>query len=334
MRSLFGHFSCDDDAMADTSRRMLRLLTLLQTGRAWSGAELAGELGTSPRSLRRDVTRLRELGYPVEAPRGPGGHYRLAAGSAMPPLLLDDEETVAIAIGLQLARAGAVEGIADAAAQALRKVEQVLPQRLSAQAHGLLRAVEAAPPSWPGADGALLTELSAAAARHERVRLRHRRRDGGERERIVEPHRVVLLGRRWYLLAWDAERDDWRTFRLDRVERAQRLGQPFRPRPLPAERAVDFLRERFDAHAPEHLVVVTFHASVATVAERLSRKDGALEPLGDDRCRYSARVDSYEWMAVVLALAGLDYTIERPAAFAARTRELARRMTAAAQEPA
>src|SRR4051794_15860889 len=111
MRSLFGHFSCDDDAMADTSRRMLRLLTLLQTGRAWSGAELAEQLGTSPRSLRRDVTRLRELGYPVEAPRGPGGHYRLAAGTAMPPLLLDDDETVAIAIGLQLARAGAVEGI-------------------------------------------------------------------------------------------------------------------------------------------------------------------------------------------------------------------------------
>ncbi|TQM16014.1 putative DNA-binding transcriptional regulator YafY [Pseudonocardia kunmingensis] len=297
---------------------MLALLSTLQNGRTWSGQDLAARLRTSPRTLRRDVDRLRELGYPVQARPGPGGHYRLVAGTAMPPLLLDDDEAVAIAVGLRLAastRARADdEPDDDAAARALRKLEQVLPARLRHTVRTVHRATEAAPAPGAVVSTRLLSLVGSAAEQHERLVFGYRSRSGEPTERRVEPYRQVLAGRRWYLLGWDLDRADWRTFRLDRVAAARTTGERFTPRPLPAESAAAYL----DAvlKAPRHRAVLTFLAPVERMADRIGHQDGTLEPLGPDRCRYTTWVDSFEWLAVVTATLGVEFRVEEPVGFA------------------
>ncbi|TYR53667.1 helix-turn-helix transcriptional regulator, partial [Streptomyces parvus] len=205
--------------MLETSARLLRLLSLLQTHRDWSGADLADRLGVTPRTVRRDVDKLRELGYPVNAARGTGGGYQLGAGAELPPLLLDDEEAVAVAVGLRTAAGHGIEGIGESSVRALAKLEQVLPNRLRRRV-GALGAFTV--PMLHGQDASvvdpgLLTELAAACRDAERLRFAYRTHGGDSSRRTVEPHRLVCTERRWYLVAWDLEREDWRTFRADRI---------------------------------------------------------------------------------------------------------------------
>ncbi|WP_245722033.1 helix-turn-helix transcriptional regulator [Nocardia crassostreae] len=320
--------------MPDVTRRMLELLAQLQTGRRFSGRELAGRLDISPRTLRRDVERLREYSYPVTTQPGPSGFYRLAAGRTLPPLVLDDEEAVATLVGLDLLGATAPaepEGHADmgtAADRAFGKIDQFLPKRLRPQVGALRATVEAAPLAAPAVDPEALTALGVAAARHEVVTFDYTGRSGRTTPRRVEPYRQVHMHLRWYLLAWDIERGDWRTFRLDRVTGITSTAAPFTPRPLPARSAADYLREGLTAG--RHRAVVTVETSASAVADALKFQDCDIEPLSPTRCRVTVRVDSFEWMVLTIAFLGVDFHIEEPADFRDRSLELADRLRTAA----
>ena len=210
--------------MNETSSRLLNMLSLLQSRRDWSGAELAGRLAVSRRTVRRDVERLRELGYPIESLAGPAGGYRLEAGTAMPPLLLDDDETIAIAVGLRTAARASVAGIEEASLQALVKLEQVLPPRLRPRLRALQSATMTVPVGGPTVDPQCLTTVGAACRDSERLRFAYQDREGAESRRDVEPHSLVNHGHRWYLVAWDRDREDWRTFRVDRIAKPAATG--------------------------------------------------------------------------------------------------------------
>jgi predicted DNA-binding transcriptional regulator YafY len=203
--------------MSETSSRLLELLSLLQARRDWPGAELAERLEVSGRTIRRDIERLRALGYPVESLTGPAGGYRLRAGTAMPPLLLDEDEAIAIAVGLRTAARASVTGIEETSIRALVKLEQVLPAHLRRRVSALGSATIAPPVTGPTVDPQHLTVIAAACRESECLRFTYRSRDGSESRREVEPHSLVILGRRWYLVAWDRGREDWRTFRIDRL---------------------------------------------------------------------------------------------------------------------
>src|SRR5215813_9066004 len=237
--------------MANTSSRMLRLLSLLQTHRYWPGAELAERLSISVRTLRRDVDRLRELGYPVAAARGVGGGYQLAAGAALPPLVLDDDEAVALVVGLHAATDNEVAGVAESSVRALAKTLTLLPPRLRRRADALRATTVFAP--WRGTTHAIPREVLdvVAGACHDGVRLgfSYTARDGAATERYVEPYRLVVLSRRWYLLAFDIDRDDWRTFRVDRMDEPRATVAPFTPRDLPADDPAAFVRDAIE-HMP------------------------------------------------------------------------------------
>src|SRR6187200_998854 len=198
--------------MTATSGRLLQLLSLLQARRDWTGPELADRLEVSGRTIRRDIERLRELGYPVDSLTGPAGGYRLRAGTAMPPLLLDDEEAIAIAVGLRTAARASVTGIEETAVRALVKLEQVLPAHLRRRVGALGSATIAPPVGGPTVDPQHLTVIATACRDSECLRFAYRRRDGTDSRREVEPHSVVNRGRRWYLVAWDRQREDWRSF--------------------------------------------------------------------------------------------------------------------------
>src|SRR4051795_3259420 len=229
--------------MIETSSRLLELLSLLQARRDWPGGELADRLEVSGRTIRRDVERLRQLGYPVESLSGPAGGYRLRAGSAMPPLLLDDDESIAIAVGLRTAAGASVTGIEESAVRALVKLEQVLPDHLRRRVAALSSATVTVPVGGPTVDPRHLSVIAAACRDSECVRFGYRSRDGAEGRREVEPHALVNLGRRWYLAAWDRGRGDWRTFRVDRIDRPSPSGARFTTRPLPAEDAAAYVRQ-------------------------------------------------------------------------------------------
>src|SRR5689334_11754685 len=227
-----------------TSSRLLDLLSLLQARREWPGAELAERLEVSGRTIRRDVERLRALGYPVDSLTGPAGGYALRAGTEMPPLLLDDEEATAIAVGLRTAARASVTGIEETALRALVKLEQILPRRLRRRVQVLGSAAVSVPVGGPTVDPQELTVIAAACRDRERLRFAYRSRDGTDTRRQVEPHTLVNLGRRWYLLAWDLRREDWRSFRVDRMARPASTGVLFTALRLPAKAAAAFVKER------------------------------------------------------------------------------------------
>ncbi|MDR5701549.1 helix-turn-helix transcriptional regulator [Agromyces aerolatus] len=224
--------------MAATTTRTLDLLSLLQSHRHWPARELTDRLGVSDRTLRRDIERLRELGYGIESTRGTAGGYRLEAGTGLPPLLLTDDEGVAIAVGLRSQAAAGLRGAEHTTLSALAKIEQVLPAALrrrieALQSHTSSQPPAGAPPgSGPTVDTGLLGLLALCCRDSERVRMRYTDASGAASARSIEPHRLVLLGRRWYLLAWDRDRDDWRTFRVDRVDDVFQTRVRFEPRPL------------------------------------------------------------------------------------------------------
>ncbi|WP_171166801.1 YafY family protein [Streptomyces sp. I05A-00742] len=318
--------------MTDTPVRLLNLLSLLQTPREWPGSELAERLGVSPRTIRRDIERLRDLGYPVQATMGAVGGYRLAAGAAMPPLVLDDEEAVAIAVGLRAGAGHAVEGIEEASVRALAKLEQVLPSRLRHRVTALQAAT--VPLTW--GDGATvdprtLTVMASAATGHERLRFTYRTGEGVETKRLVEPNRLVSTGRRWYLVAYDNDREDWRTFRVDRVSEPFATGARFEPRELPVENAAEFIKGSMPRPQSELRLVVTLHAPAAGVAARLPHWMGAPQPVDDGTCRLDTEFPgSVEWVAFHLTMLDCDFEVHEPEGLVAYARVLGERITRAA----
>jgi predicted DNA-binding transcriptional regulator YafY len=298
--------------MANTSARMLRLLSLLQTHRYWSGTELADRLEVSPRTLRRDVDRLRELGYPVDAARGVAGGYQLQAGAAVPPLLLDDEEAVAIAVGLRTAAAGAVAGFEETSVRALAKVIQLLPPRLRKRVDALQAAT--APGGFGGGptlDPATLTTIALACRGEERLRFDYTPREGDGAVRYVEPHRLVSLGRRWYLVAWDLDRGDWRSFRIDRLTAPALTGARFRPREIPGGDPVAWMRSRLAAVPNRYEVSVVISRPAPEVRSVVGQWATA-EPVSPGRCRMRMNVDDLSWPVMVLGTLGADFTVESP----------------------
>ncbi|MFD3483746.1 helix-turn-helix transcriptional regulator [Streptomyces sp. NPDC058665] len=319
--------------MTDTPARLLNLLSLLQTPREWPGSELAERLDVSARTIRRDIDRLRDLGYPVEATRGAVGGYRLVAGAAMPPLLLDDEEAVAIAVGLRAGAGHAIEGVEEAAVRALAKLEQVLPSRLR---HRVSTLQAATVPLLVRGDAAsvdprTLTVIASAITGTERLRFGYRAKDGAESKRQVEPYRLVSTARRWYLVAYDLGREDWRTFRVDRVGDPYPTGARFTPRELPTGDAAEFLTSSMSRAQPQVDVDVTFAAPAHFVAARLPASLGVAEPTGPDSCRLRARAaDSLEWLALRLALVDCEFTVHALARLVEHVSELGGRLTRAA----
>ncbi|MGW2205652.1 helix-turn-helix transcriptional regulator [Streptomyces sp. NPDC001774] len=321
--------------MTDTPARLLNLLSLLQTPREWPGSELAERLSVSGRTIRRDIDRLRELGYPVEATKGAVGGYRLVAGTAMPPLLLDDEEAVAIAVGLRAGAGHAIEGVEEASVRALAKLEQVLPSRLR---HRVSTLQNATIPLTRG-DGATvapstLTALAGAVTAQERLRFGYRAGDGTESRRLVEPYRLVSTGRRWYLVAYDMEREDWRTFRVDRVSDPFATGARFTPRELPAGGAAEYMTRSMSRAQPELDLDVTFDAPADFVAARLPAHLTPT-PTGATTCRLRTRTaDSTEWLAIRLALVDAPFTIHAPSSLTTYAKDLGARLSAAAAKAA
>ncbi|MGW3122740.1 helix-turn-helix transcriptional regulator [Streptomyces sp. NPDC001107] len=312
----------------DTPARLLQLLSLLQTPREWPGGELAERLGVSRRTVRRDIDRLRELGYPVQATLGAEGGYRLVAGKAMPPLVLDDEEAVAIAVGLRAGAGHALEGVDEASVRALAKLEQVLPSRLRHR----VSTLQAATTPLTSGDGATiapetLTVMASTVAGHERLRFAYRAGDGTESRRLTEPYRLVSTGRRWYLVAYDIDRADWRTFRVDRVSAPFATGARFAPRELPTGSAAEYLRRSMQRHQESYDFEVTFAASAETVAPHVPSWLGTPEPIDEHTCRLRGRTsDAADWLAVRLALLGFEFTVREPTELAESVRELGGRL--------
>ena len=318
----------------DTSARLLRLLSLLQSRADWTGAELAERLEVGLRTVRRDIDRLRELGYPVDATPGAAGGYRLGHGAALPPLLLDDEEAVAVTISLRMAATGSVAGLEEAALRALIKLQQMLPSRLRHRVTAFrssvvpLTGAVGAPVEGPTAD--LLAAIAAACRDHRRIRLRYRR---GEQEqaREVEPYRLVHTPRRWYLLAWDTGREDWRTFRVDRI--TPPLGQPgarFTPRPPPHEDTAAYVSTSISAAPYAYRARVLFHAPLAEVAPHTSPTAGRLEAVDEHSCVFHAGSNSLREIAVHVAVKGFDFEVLDPPELVPVLHEVSERLRRAA----
>ncbi|MEE8599732.1 helix-turn-helix transcriptional regulator [Euzebya tangerina] len=292
---------------ADPTERALRLLSLLQARRHRTGAELTSALGISERTLRRDVDRLRGLGYPVVSTTGAAGGYRLAAGSSLPPLLLDDDEVVAVVVAVRLSAQTAVAGIEDIAPAALIKLEQLLPARLRRRVDAL-GAVTAGPlwhdPSAVPVDVDLLSVLALASRDAERVRFRYRRADGAIARRDVEPHGLAAIDRRWYLAAWDLGRSAWRTFRLDRIDQVQPQGQRFVRRQMPGGDAAALVERSIARMPTPHDIVVEVDASRAAIQQVVSwaEIDVVQEDPGGTWTRVRLREGSGDWLALQLAV--------------------------------
>jgi predicted DNA-binding transcriptional regulator YafY len=313
--------------------RMLSLLSLLQSRREWSGAELAGRLGVTDRTVRRDIDRLRDLGYPVDGTTGTAGGYRLASGRNLPPLLLDDEEAVAVALGLHTVTSAGVNGIEEISVRALAKLEQVLPTRLRQQIAALGSATAALRlTGGPEADSATLTVIAAACRDHELVAFRYQRRDGATMARRVEPHSLVTAHGRWLLVAYDLERADWRTFRIDRVSDPAPMRRRFTPRTLPAPDAAAYVARTITTAPYRYAVHATVRASMEAIAARLHAPlPGEIEPIDDHTCVVHLRTDSPDLIAQHLAALGADFTLAAPPDLLAHLQTVARRLTTAAR---
>ncbi|MFG1706993.1 helix-turn-helix transcriptional regulator [Nonomuraea sp. M3C6] len=313
--------------MADVTQRILALLTTLQSGRAFSGDELAARLDVSPRTLRRDIDRLRGYGYPVQTQPGPGGHYRLTAGNAMPPLVLDDDEAIATLLGLAtLAATGsATEGSVDeAATRAYGKVDQYLPKRLRHRATQLRASLETSISLGPSTSADDLSTLADAIQRGLIVTFDYSGKDGPASSRRVEPHRQIHHHQRWYLLAWDTCKDDWRLFRIDRITRLQTSTSTYTPRPLPADTAVDYLRQGLNKH--RNRVVLTVDAPLPAVADALKYQEAELATLDDRRTKVVLMLDTWEWLLLSLAFLNADFTIHESRDFRTACRAFGARL--------
>jgi predicted DNA-binding transcriptional regulator YafY len=325
-------------AMLETSARLLALLSLLQARRDWPGPLLATRLEVSPRTVRRDVDRLRELGYPVRATKGPDGGYRLDAGAAVPPLLFDDEQAVAVAVALQTATT-TVAGIEEAALRALATVRQVMPTRLRQRVDALQVTTvgRSGPRRLPTVDTEQLIAVGTAVRAREVLRFDYAAPPSPgvlatdqHRPRRVEPHHLVAWGDRWYLVGFDLDRQDWRTFRVDRMACKSPTGPRFTPRELPTPDVASYIAEKFERATWPCTGEVILAADVAEVAPWV-RGRGVVEELGPHRCRLVLGSWSWSALAATVGMFQADMEIVGPAELQAAVAELARRYAAAAE---
>lgn len=300
--------------MRATSARLLRLLSLLQTRKEWPGAELADRLEVSARTVRRDVDRLRELGYPIRATMGTGGGYQLGTGASLPPLLLADDEAVAVAVGLRMAAQGGVSGIEETSVGALAKLLQVLPSRLRRRVDALGSFTVPVPGHGPSVDADVLALVASACRDSERLRFDYERHDGSLSKRVVEPHRLVCRGRRWYLVAWDNGREDWRTFRVDRMVPRPPMGPRVPPREPPGRDVAAYLTERVALHMWRYKARVRLFLPFEEARRTIDAHVGRVEPVegSPDLCVLLCAGDDLTAMACYLGMLGLEMEVEEP----------------------
>jgi predicted DNA-binding transcriptional regulator YafY len=315
--------------MAETTGRVLALLGLLQSRRMWTGAQLAERLGVTGRSVRRDVERLRELGYPVQACAGAGGGYQLAAGAALPPLLLDADEAVAIAVCLRLGAGGSVAGVGETALRALSKLDQVMPSRLRAQVTAVHDAtVTLTPPAEDPVAPEVLMMLARACRDHEHVDVDYTDRRETRSSRRLEPYRMVTTGRRWYLLAYDRDRDDWRTLRLDRMSSVTARGTTFAPREAPDTAA--YVSRSISSSPYRHVARIRYSCPKEVVLQRFSLSSVTVEADGPDFCVVSAGAEDPRVLVLYLAMVDAPFEVLDPPEVVEAARSLAARLAAAA----
>ena len=301
--------------MSDPTARTLALLALLQTHRHWSGPELAERLGVSERTVRRDVERLRELGYPVDATPGVDGGYQLAAGAHLPPLLVDDDEAVALAVGLRAAAGAAIDGIEETTVRVMAKLEQILPDRLRRRVDALNSNVDVL--RWAPRDqvpAASLALIAQACRDHEEVRFEYTRRDGDSARRLVRPHQLVSVGLRWYLVAWDVRRADWRTFRVDRMDELRLAGARFEPQPLPATSAAEFVAAGLSSATQQHSATVRVAGDPERVSAMTRWFGAQMVPIDGDTTRLRLGSDALEWLASMIAILATSFDVSVEAA--------------------
>jgi predicted DNA-binding transcriptional regulator YafY len=314
--------------VAETTGRVLQLLGLLQSRRVWSGDELAERLGVTTRSVRRDVERLRDLGYPVHASRGHGGGYQLGAGGSLPPLLLDPDEAVAVAVCLRLAAGGTVAGVGEAALRALTKLDQVLPARLRSQVsavHDATVTLTREAPESPVEPDVLMT-LARACRDREHVTAEYVDRAGRVTRRWLEPYQLVTTGSRWYVMAYDRDRQDWRSLRLDRMTEVGAVGSTFTPRVAPD--AAAYVRQSISASPYRYVARVRYFAPYDVVVQHFSPGSATVEPDGSDACIVTAGGDDPERIALYLAMVAADFEVLDPPEVARAVRTLAQRLLA------
>jgi len=309
----------------DTTERVLTLLGLLQQRRVWTGPELAARLGVTSRTVRRDVERLRTLGYPVHASQGVGGGYQLGPGQELPPLLLDDEEAIATAVSLLVGAGGAVASAGGAALRALTKLDQVLPTRLRHEVRALAGAVESFTGGRTPADPEILMTLARAC--RDEVEVGFDYSSGGLRRRRVEPYRLVASDRRWYLLAYDLDRDDWRSFRVDRMSEVSARTWRFRPREAPD--AVSYVQEGVASRVYPHQARFLVHAPADTVRPMVPAAAAVVRPRADDRCELISGAGSLDFLLMHMVLLGYPFEVLDPPELGQRCRVLADRLRAA-----
>lgn len=310
----------------DTSVRLLRLLSLLQARGFWSGAELAERLEVTPRTLRRDVDRLRSLGYPVRSSSGVAGGYQLGAGASLPPLLLDDDEAIAVALALRTAAAGTIVGMEEVAVRTLAKLDQVLPARLRQRVNGLHDAIVPLYFAKARVEPRLLSTLAGASRNLERASFRYGDREGRVAERTTEPHGLVYAGWCWYLAAWDEARGDWRTFRVDRIHGDVTLGSRFAPREVPYGDVAAYVSNSVASRPYPFRARVIFHAPRSRIAERVPPLAGHLEAIDDHRCVLETGSHSLDMLALHIAAVGEDFEISEPPELVDTMRRLAERL--------
>jgi predicted DNA-binding transcriptional regulator YafY len=317
---------CHNTAVVQTSARLLRLLSLFQAQRYWSGADLSRRLEITARTLRRDVDRLRSLGYPVHSTSGVAGGYQLGAGAQLPPLLLDDDEAVAVALGLRTAASGSVAGTEEASVRALLKLEQVLPPRLRHRVAALHGFIVPLSRRGPTVDAERLSAIAGACRDHEGIRFLYNDRSGAPSARVVEPHRLVHTGYRWYLAAWDLTRKDWRTFRVDRIAGKLKTSTRFKPRKPPEGDFAAFVSKSLASVPYPFRARVTLHAPVETVAKRVPPSAGVLEAIDNDSCILNTGAHSLESLAIHLLWLGVEFRVHEPPELVDHFRHLAERL--------
>ncbi len=294
--------------MSDPTARTLALLSMLQTHRHWKGSELAAHLGVSERTVRRDVERLRLLGYPVDAGPGVDGGYRLAVGAHVPPLLFDDDEAVALVVGLRTNALAAIEGIEDTSVRLMAKLDQMLPDRVRRRVDALRGSVDVL--QWSSSSemipASTLTVLGQGCRDCEEVRFGYRRNDGEESQRLVQPLQLVAAGRRWYLVAWDVRRADWRTFRVDRIDTPKLAGARFEPRTLPAVDPATFVANGIQSVNVALEATIAAAATPAEVYAVAHWFDATTEALADGRTSVRLRAESAERLAAMIAILALS----------------------------
>lgn len=317
--------------MLQTSGRLLRLLTLLQSRSTWAGGELAERLAVTPRTLRRDVERLRSLGYPIDAARGVAGGYALGAGASLPPLSLDEEEATAVFVGLHAAGGTGVDGAGTASLRALAKLRRVLPARLRQNLRALQSSVlELAVKSRP-ISLASVSLLARACTERLVTRIVYTGRDGARTDRRIEPLRLLRVGALWYLLAWDPAKADWRTFRLDRIVEVEAGSERFAARPPPDDDLVAYVTRALSSAPHPYRAKVLLHAPIEAVRPRVGAFDALFEPAAGANCTMELGAPTLDVLVARILWLGVDFELlTGPPAFGAHLAEVSRRLSKAA----